>query len=217
MILSELATGHIIRINESFARVSGWSQEEALGKTLTELNAWAAPEDRDRLLELVVDTKHTSTVELRLRGKSGTEIWMLASGAIVELDGVAHVLVQAIDITERKHGEQALERYRHLLENRVEERSERLRESGVKLQEKQRLAMVGTLTAGIAHQINNPIGGIMAAAELALLSDDSPDREMLRTRALETTVEEAGRCGRGSSATCSNFRGMNPLQSGLKT
>ena len=194
LILSELATGQIVRINESFSRVSGWSEAEVLGKTLTELNAWIAPEDRDRLFELVVDKEPTSTVELRLRGQGGRQIWLLASAAIVELDGAAHVLAQGVDITERKRDEEQLERYRRLLEDRVEERSEQLRESRVMLQEQQRLAAIGTLTAGIAHQINNPIGGIMAAAELALMSDDAPDREMLRTRALETTLEESRRC-----------------------
>ena len=196
LILSELATGKIIEVNESFVRISGWQSSEAVGKTLTELDAWVAPEDRKSLIALIVEKGATSSVELRLRTKSGSTIWLLASAAILDLDGSAHVLAQGIDITDRKRSEEELEHYRHLLEERVEERSEQLRESRVQLQEQQQLAAVGTLAAGLAHQINNPIGGILAAAEFALLSDDAADREALRTRALETTVEESRRCGR---------------------
>ena len=196
LILSELATGQIVEVNESFTRISGWSSEEAVGKTLTELDAWVAPEDRDNLLAIVVSNEATSTVEIRLRTKSRGIVWLLASASILDLGGSVHVLAQGVDVTSRKHDEEELSRYRQLLEERVEESSEHLRESRVKLQEQQQLAAVGTLAAGIAHQINNPIGGILAAAEFALLNEDSEDRESLRTRALETTVEESRRCGR---------------------
>ncbi len=196
LILSDLATGKILDVNESFVRLSGWQVDEAVGKSLSELGAWAATEDRDRLLEHILQNQKTPGVEIRLRTKSGADIWLLASAEILELEGRAHVMAQGIDITERKRGEEALARYRRLLEERVEESSERLRASHVRLEQQQHLAAVGTLAAGIAHQINNPIGAIMAAAEFALLADEDPDREAHRTRALRTTVEEARRCGR---------------------
>lgn len=51
MILSDLATGKILNVNDSFTRIAGWSAEEAIGKTLSELGAWATPEDRNRLFD----------------------------------------------------------------------------------------------------------------------------------------------------------------------
>jgi signal transduction histidine kinase len=121
---------------------------------------------------------------------------LLASADILERDGHSHVFAQGVDITERKRANDTLDRYRLLLEERVEERSEQLRDSRLQLRDQQQLAAVGTLAAGLAHQINNPIGSMLAAAELALLNDEEPDREELRTRALVTTVDEARRCGR---------------------
>ncbi|NIV51252.1 MAG: PAS domain-containing protein [Gammaproteobacteria bacterium] len=56
-----------------------------------------------------------------------------------------------------------------------------------------RLASMGRLASGLAHEINNPVGGILMAAQLALISRD--DADMVFT-ALHDIVREAKRCGR---------------------
>lgn len=96
----------------------------------------------------------------------------------------------------RAEAEQALVRYRDELEERVEERGEQLRASLERLKEQERLVAIGTLASGIAHQINNPIGGIAAAAEFALLVGEEEGGTAIQRRALETALEEARRCGR---------------------
>jgi signal transduction histidine kinase len=100
------------------------------------------------------------------------------------------------DARTRAEAEQALVRYRDELEERVAERGEQLRASLERLKEQERLVAIGTLASGIAHQINNPIGGIAAAAEFALLVGEEPEGPAIQRRALETALEEARRCGR---------------------
>ena len=87
------------------------------------------------------------------------------------------------------------EQYRTELETRLVERSEQLRASLARIEEQQRLVAIGTLAAGIAHQINNPIGAIAAAAEYALIARDD-DAASIHEDALVTALEEAPRCGR---------------------
>lgn len=60
----------------------------------------------------------------------------------------------------------------------------------------ERLACIGLLAAGIAHEINNPTGSALLAAETALELNDSPDgREAVNT-CLRNIVASMDRCGR---------------------
>jgi len=64
------------------------------------------------------------------------------------------------------------------------------------LRQAERLASIGTLAAGIAHEINNPVGGILLSAEGALDELTSTgDRTYLAT-CLKEIMEDAKRCGR---------------------
>lgn len=89
----------------------------------------------------------------------------------------------------------------HHLVREIEEReraTDALLASEAQLRASERLASVGTLAAGIAHEINNPIGSILAAAQFAQVArgdgDDTETAETLDT-ALDDIVREARRCG----------------------
>ena len=56
----------------------------------------------------------------------------------------------------------------------------------------QRLASIGTLAAGIAHEINNPLGGTLLAAQYAL---EFKDDASAVTTALKAIVRQTKRCG----------------------
>ena len=58
----------------------------------------------------------------------------------------------------------------------------------------ERLASTGTLAAGLAHQLNNPLGAILNASEFGLLSLDEGDLDAVR-KALRDDVQQARRCG----------------------
>jgi len=106
------------------------------------------------------------------------------------------LLVVVRDVTARAESERRLEEQRRDLEVRFEERSEELRASLTQLRDQERLVAVGTLASGIAHQINNPVGAISAAAEFGLMSGGREDTDQIRVEALERIVEEASRAGR---------------------
>ena len=111
-------------------------------------------------------------------------------------DGRRHVVVTAQDVTGRVDKAAEDERYRQALEAEVVSRTQALTDSVLELQRRERLASVGTLAAGIAHQINNPIGGILLSSEFALkeFEDQTTDAKGLAA-ALAVNLEEARRCG----------------------
>ncbi|MEZ4330743.1 MAG: HAMP domain-containing sensor histidine kinase [Myxococcota bacterium] len=109
-----------------------------------------------------------------------------------------------------------LERHAERLEQRVQERTARLLaanhhlvreiderkratdalvQSEAQLRASERLASIGTLAAGIAHEINNPIGAILAAAQLAQILRSDPTATAQIDSALDDIVGEARRCG----------------------
>ena len=75
------------------------------------------------------------------------------------------------------------------LEKKVEERTYELREMQAHLVRSEKLASLGKLAAGIAHEINNPLGGILIYSHLILedIPKDSPQQENLKKIVKETT------------------------------
>jgi len=74
-----------------------------------------------------------------------------------------------------------LERWNEELQREVEARTKELEEAQAQLVEAQKLAAIGQLGAGVAHEINNPLTGILGNAQLLLEDkpDGHPDREAL--------------------------------------
>jgi signal transduction histidine kinase len=68
------------------------------------------------------------------------------------------------------------------LERRVEDKTKELREAQDLLLRSRALAAIGSLGAGVAHEINNPLTGVLGLAQLALtdLPKDHPARPMVQ-------------------------------------
>ena len=77
------------------------------------------------------------------------------------------------------------------LEKKVEERTKELREMQAHLIQSEKLASLGKLAAGIAHEINNPLGGILIYSHLLL--EDTPKKSPHHEN-LKKIVKETSRC-----------------------
>jgi signal transduction histidine kinase len=79
----------------------------------------------------------------------------------------AHATIRAQTRTIRK-AKANLETYATELERRVEERTRQLRESLVQQQQDEKMIATGTLAAGVAHELNTPLGTILGSVQMVL-------------------------------------------------
>jgi len=95
-------------------------------------------------------------------------------------------MLDALQTTER-----ALEDWARTLEAKVQERTDQLVAVQAHMAQSEKLASIGRLAAGVAHGINNPLGGILTLSMLAL-EDCGPDHPLRPD--LETIVKQTMRC-----------------------
>lgn len=196
MIVEVDLQGRVLYANPAHYDVLGYSPEEMLGTSV----------DRSKLRsvrglgdDISADLREGRVVirQLTVAHRDGTPrtIEMHAQAFRTD-DGSTHVLATSRDVTDRVALQVELERRREELEAQVLERTDLLATSLRELQSRERLASVGTLAAGIAHQINNPVAAILASAEYALVCENDAEERSIWKRALNDSVIEARRCGR---------------------
>jgi two-component system NtrC family sensor kinase len=110
-----------------------------------------------------------------------------------------------------------LNQFAETLEAKVEERTQQLKAAHMKLMQSDRLASLGQLSASVAHEINNPVSGILNLAMLMqrILKDDGIPKERIADyrRYLQQVITETTRVGRIVSDLLSFSRRSKPQRS----
>jgi two-component system NtrC family sensor kinase len=86
-------------------------------------------------------------------------------------------------------------RWAHVLEDRVEEKTRQLQRAHEQMLQVERMASMGKLAAIVAHEINNPLAGILTSARLLLKQLDHETLPENVRRSLELIARESARCG----------------------
>jgi PAS domain S-box-containing protein len=134
----------IVFINPAFTAMTGFTPEDALGKT-PQITV-GEKTDRATLQRIQAAIEHKSPVreEVFKYKKDGTPFWVeIDIAPVVEADGRCRYLVCVMrDISDKKQLQ-------------------------ARLVESDRMAALGTLAAGVAHEINNPLAYVLSNLELA--------------------------------------------------
>ena len=120
MSISTIDDGRYLDVNNAFVAVTGYTREQALGKTSVELG-FITPADRKKLAERIRSQGRIQDLELALTKADGTRLVCLYSAEIIEVEGKKRLLSIAGNITRRKQAEKALDdseqKWRNILVN----------------------------------------------------------------------------------------------------
>jgi len=159
------AQGQFIYNSPSAERIFGYSSEYLLGKEPFDL---IHPDDREVVRQefhRVIDHNNPGLpTEFRFLRGDGTLIHLESLGQnLLDYPGINGIVITTRDITERKKSEQE----HKLLQER--------------LHHAEKMESLGTMAAGVAHDLNNVLGGPVAYAELLLM--ELPEGHRLRKHA----------------------------------
>lgn len=135
---------------------------------------WRSPADRAAYLAALRATGRVDGWEHVFRRGDGSDVHLAMWSRLAEFRGEEVVVTTSMDLTEARARE-----------------AERARERR-QLEEAEKLAALGEMLSGIAHELNNPLS--VLAGQAVLLEETAPD-EATRRRALHI-AEQAERCAR---------------------
>ncbi|KPA17493.1 PAS/PAC sensor signal transduction histidine kinase [Candidatus Magnetomorum sp. HK-1] len=170
-----------IYISPACEKITGYTAEELYNDPDLIFHKMVHPDDLSLVKEHFENeslTEEPASVEYRIISKDGKEKWIdHYCQAVYTCDNVfAGRRASNRDISDRKKVENALQKANDNLEQRVEERTFELKKIHDQLIHAEKLSAIGTLSASIAHEFNNPLQGVLSiingVSNRAILDED---------------------------------------------
>jgi PAS domain S-box-containing protein len=184
--------GRVLDVNDAWLATFGFVREDIIGRTPIELSIYVDEEVRQNISKQTVEGIPVIGVPASMRLADGSTRGFLVSTATFQLSDGWRYVASLLDQTDRLAAEQAQQVLNATLESRVASRTaeltaamDELRRTQSELIQAEKLASLGSMVAGIAHELNTPVGNaLMVITTLA-------DKQLVFERHLETGLKRS--------------------------
>jgi len=183
--------GKFLSANPSMASLLGYNSEEDLISSVSNIatELFTDRDDRRNFFELIELAEKISGFETKMRTKAGDVIWVSMSVHVVKDENNKLIYYEGsiMDTSQNRAAEEEILKLNAELEQRVSQRTielektnralsdslVQLRMTHKQLVQSEKMASLGNLVAGIAHEINTPVGiGVTATSFLEKQSEE---------------------------------------------
>ncbi len=191
--------GCVVDWNGQAEIMFGWSKQEALGQAVADLVVPARYREAHigglrHFSKTGIGPVLNARVEISALHRDGQEfpvelgIWVIPHTSARTFGAFLR------DITQRKRAEEEMRQLNEGLETRVEQRTQELKQAMQQIVESEKLASLGGIVAGVAHELNTPIGNIVLTAStlggrVTDLSKAAQDGRLSKSTLIESVAE----------------------------